>query len=40
MHVVEEKEVSTNTQVEPLDEESISKMMELADDEKIVFEEE
>ena len=30
----------TNSQVEPLDEESISEMMELADDEKIVFEEE
>ena len=30
----------TNSQVEPLDEESISEMMELAEDEKIVFEEE
>ena len=30
----------TNSQVDPLDEDAISEMMELADDEKIVFEEE
>jgi hypothetical protein len=30
----------TNSQVDPLDQEAISEMMELAEDEKIVFEEE